>query len=432
MRARRPRRSNVRCLLRAGTLGGLSSTGGWAAPPVAIETVLVGNPGNPGDPIQFQGSFGAVDHVFAMGTYEVTAGQYAAFLDAVAATDPYGLYDIKMWTHQAGCRIERTGAPGSYTYGVAPDWANRPVNFISWGDAARFANWLHNGQPTGAPDLSTTEDGSYLLDGKVTDWDLEDVAREPDATWVVPTENEWYKAAYHKNDGATGNYWNYPTRAMNGVSNQLVDPDPGNNATFSSFTGVPTIGAPYYRTEIGAHENSVSAYGTYDQGGNVQEFNETVPEWDIRGIRGGSWFTGDVLGKWDRPLDMHSSDQFADLGFRVANVADPDVANLRGFGPAGTYFEWDPLPAGSGTVYDVARGDLANLSGDETAVDLGPLTCIEDDSPDESSETDSDPGTPPPGAAFFYLVRFEVGPVVGPWGSGSAGQGRFGAGGCPP
>jgi hypothetical protein len=72
---------------------------------------------------------------------------------------------------------------------------------------------------------------------------------------------------------------------------------------------------------VGAHENSESAYGTFDQGGNVMEFNETVPEWDIRGIRGGSFFWGNILGKWDRPLDMHSSDQFSDLGFRVATLA---------------------------------------------------------------------------------------------------------------
>jgi hypothetical protein len=69
--------------------------------------------------------------------------------------------------------------------------------------------------------------------------------------------------------------------------------------------------------------NSESPYGTFDQGGNVQEFNETVPEPDIRGIRGGSWFSG--LGSLladSRPIDMHSSDQFSDLGFRVATLAD--------------------------------------------------------------------------------------------------------------
>jgi formylglycine-generating enzyme required for sulfatase activity len=307
----------IAVFLAAGMFG-VCATRVRAALPIVIDTVTVGNPGNAGDPIEFQGVFGAVDYVYAIGKYEVTAGQYAAFLTAVAATDPYALYDTRMWTHAEGCKIERTGAPGSYTYAIAPDWANRPVNFVSWGDAARFANWLHNGQPTGEPNLTTTEDGSYFLDGRMADWELEDVSREPDATWVIPTENEWYKAAYHKNDGVTGNYWNYPTSNNAAVSNDLIDPDPGNNATFRAIEGDFTIGPPYFRTEIGAHENSASAYGAFDLGGNVQEFNETVPEPDIRGIRGGSWFWGDILGKWYRPVDMHSSDQYSDLGFRVA------------------------------------------------------------------------------------------------------------------
>jgi formylglycine-generating enzyme required for sulfatase activity len=301
--------------------GGVCVTQAQGAPPVVIETVAVGNPGNAGDPIQFQGVFGAVNYEYAIAKYEVTTGQYAAFLNAVAASDPHGLYNVNMWTHAEGCKIERTGSSGSYTYSVAPDRANRPVNFVTWGDAARFANWLHNGQPTGAQDLSTTEDGSYFLNGMDSDEELEDVVREPDATWVIPTENEWYKAAYHKNDGVTGNYWNFPTRANNGVSNDLIDPDPGNNATFSNSLTDRTIGAPYYRTEVGAHENSESAYGTFDQGGNVQEFNETVPETDIRGIRGGSW-ANNIMTRFDRPVDMHSSDQFSDLGFRVATLAD--------------------------------------------------------------------------------------------------------------
>jgi hypothetical protein len=170
-------------VLTTGVLGGVYVTQAQGAPPEVIETVSVGNPGNAGDPQPFQGIFGAVDYVYAIGKYEVTAGQYAAFLNAVAATDPYALYHVNMWTHAEGCKIERIGPAGSYTYGVAPDRANRPVNFVTWGDAARFANWLHNGQPTGAQDLTTTEDGSYFLDGKTSDFELEDVVREPDATW---------------------------------------------------------------------------------------------------------------------------------------------------------------------------------------------------------------------------------------------------------
>ena len=168
-------------VLAAGVSGGVCVTQAQAAPPVVIETVTVGNPGNAGDPQQFQGIFGAVDYVYAIGKYEVTAGQYAAFLNAVAATDTVRALRREMWTHAEGCKIERTGSPGSYAYSVAPDRANRPVNFVSWGDAARFANWLHNGQPTGAQDLTTTEDGSYFLDGKTatSSWRASSASRTP-------------------------------------------------------------------------------------------------------------------------------------------------------------------------------------------------------------------------------------------------------------
>jgi formylglycine-generating enzyme required for sulfatase activity len=86
----------------------------------------------------------------------------------------------------------------------------------------------------------------------------------------------------------TGNYWDYPTSTNSVPSNDLVAPDPGNNATFYS-EGNCTIGSPYYRTEAGAHENSDSPYGTFDQGGNVWEWNEAIIEGGFRGTRGGAF-----------------------------------------------------------------------------------------------------------------------------------------------
>ena len=161
-----------------------------------VETVTVGNPGNAGEwSGESYGGYGpdricgAVDYTYNIGKYEVTAGQYEAFLNAVAATDTYGLYNTNMWSHDYGCKIAQTGSPGSYEYSVAPGWADRPVNYVSWGDAARFANWLHNGQPTGAQDLTTTEDGSYYIYGATSRAALITVVRRPDATWVIPTES---------------------------------------------------------------------------------------------------------------------------------------------------------------------------------------------------------------------------------------------------
>jgi len=287
---------------------------------IGIELVTVGNPGNPGQS-QIDGVFGAVNYVFEIGKFEVTAGQYTAFLNAVAATDSYLLYNPAMWSHTHGCRIERTGAPGTYSYNVAQDWASRPVNFVSFGDALRFANWLHNGKLTAAQSPTTTEDGSYVLNGGMSDHDLQVIVRKPGATWVVPSENEWYKAAYHANDGATGNYFNYPMAVNFGISNNLATPDPGGHATYYNHPSDFTIGPPYYRTEVGAHGNSASPYGTFDQGGNVTEWNEAIPLFNGRGLRGGSYLWGsDLMGGWSRPIEYHSSDEFSEIGFRVVRL----------------------------------------------------------------------------------------------------------------
>ncbi len=244
-------------------------TGPPAHPTVVIDTVLVGNEGNAADTRFTTPGYGGVAYAYNIGKYEVTAGQYTEFLNAVAATDTYGLYNPSMDSNSKGCQITQSGSSGSYTYdfsgrqsGTEADWLDRPVNYVSWGDAARFANWLHNGQPTGAQDLSTTEDGSYLLDGANSNPELMAFEREPDATWVIPSEDEWYKAAYY--DGGSGAYYDYPTSRDGVPSNDLIDPDPGNSATFES--GGATIGGPYFRTEVGAHENSDSPYDTSTRG----------------------------------------------------------------------------------------------------------------------------------------------------------------------
>jgi formylglycine-generating enzyme required for sulfatase activity len=427
-----------------GAAGGVCVTQ-TQAQPVVIETVAVGNPGNPGEQSRLQNAdatfYGGVAHTFWMGKFEVTAGQYTEFLNAVAATDPQGLYhpwmDYDAEPSRNGCNIKRQGTSGSYTYSVAPDWAERPVNYVSWADAVRFANWLHNGQRTGAPDLTTTEDGSYFINGisEFNDGLLEGVVRKPDATWVVPTDDEWYKAAYHKNDGVTGNYWDFPTgtNSFALLSNDVVDPDPGHHATYQN-PGDYTVGTPYWRTEVGEHENSASPYGTFDQGGNVMEFTDTVGMIsETRRMRGGSWnMAGGNLFVSEIDDVMHSSDQFRDLGFRLMALRGTDVTNVRGFDPESTYFDWDPVPGRSDAVYDVVRGELASLSGDADAVDLGLLICIENDSDDASSLAFPDTDTPASNTAFFYLVRFQDGPTIGPWGFGSQGRERSGIGGCPP
>ena len=164
----------------------------------SLDFVTVGDPGNAADPTTGRG---AVGYDYKIGTYDVTTAQYCQFLNAVAATYLYSLYLTQMASAPSlgpsgvGCGIIRTGISGTYTYYVPETYANLPVNWISWGDAARFCNWLQNGQHS---DSSTTENGAYTLAGHTDTSYLRQVLRNPGATYFIPFQDEWYKAAYYK------------------------------------------------------------------------------------------------------------------------------------------------------------------------------------------------------------------------------------------
>ncbi len=301
---------------------------------MGMPFMTVGNSFNAADST----GYGAVDYLYNIAKFEVTAGQYTEFLNAVAATDTYGLYNTVMWTDPYGCKIQRSGVSGSYTYSVAADWADRPVNNVSWGDAARLCNWLTNGMPTGSQGLTTTEDGSYFLNGATSRAALLAVQRTADAVFVIPSEDEWYKAAYHANDGATGNYFDYPTATDTPPSNDLLATDAGNNANFHIAPADWTIDSPYYRTEVGDFENSASPYGTFDQGGNVWEWTEAVELAESDRV-----FRG---GVFQYPLDCLHADTrlFGDpaygaegvhsnlSGIRIVQVPEPATMSLLALG----------------------------------------------------------------------------------------------------
>jgi formylglycine-generating enzyme len=297
-----------------------------SAQAVTIDLVPVGNPGNAPDTRYIGNSVGSVGYNYQIGKYEITAGQYTDFLNAVAKADPNGLYNTSMGDPGAGvlgANIQRTGSSPNYSYSVAADWANRPVNYVSFWDTARFANWLDNGQPTGAQGSGTTEDGAYHDVGNQTLF-----GRNAGAKFFVPSENEWYKAAYHnKTAGLAANYFDYPTGSNAAPGNNINETtNPGNNANYLTNA----IGSPYWRTVAGEFELSDSPYGTFDQGGNVAEWNETRLD-PGRGLRGGAWNS-------NNPTEEHAQGrggsllaptaESAQVGFRVASSAVPEPSTL--------------------------------------------------------------------------------------------------------
>lgn len=306
------------------------------AAPVTFPTVLVGDPGNPADPAT---GYGTVDKAFRIGKYEVTINQYVAFLNAVAAVPPNdvikGLYKEEMadldGKEDPGRLIARSGAgttAAPYVYRPSPSaaWSrpgDRPVAWVTWFDAARFANWLQNGSGGGG-----TETGAYtLVDFQESGY----VPRNADARIWIPAEDEWYKAAYYDPTRPGANkYWNYPTRSDKPP--RFAEVAAGAKAPAANFQNVYKGSAAGVLTPVGSYPGSTSHYGTFDQGGSLWEWTEAAYPDKTRGpnriVRGGCWGPGITpLNKSVRrdygPMGGSPFYFDDDAGFRLATVASP-------------------------------------------------------------------------------------------------------------
>ena len=244
-------------------------------------------PNNPPDTT----GYGSVPYAYQMGKYDVTVGQYCQFLNAVAKTDTYRLYNGLMGLVYPGTGIAQSGSTGNFTYavtGTSPNKNDFPISDESWGDAARFCNWLQNGQPSGSEGAGTTETGAYTLNGGTTDAALLAVARNPTASYFVPTENEWYKAAYYDPTltGGAGGYWRYATKSNTAPSN-VLSATGTNNANYFVNSYTDPIN---YLTPVGYFVLSPGPYGTYDMGGDVDQWTETVGGISTLFVSGGDWY----------------------------------------------------------------------------------------------------------------------------------------------
>jgi formylglycine-generating enzyme required for sulfatase activity len=283
-----------------------------AARAVEIDWAFVASPANNCDP-QSQGCFGTVDYGYYIGTYEITNAQYIEFLNAKAASDPLGLYNQYMDGGALEGGITRTGSAGSYTYSAVQFREDRPVNNVSIFDAMRFVNWLANGQANG-----DTETGAYtLLGGTATPSNAATVKRNRGALIFLQTENEWYKAAYY--DAATDTFYDYPTSSNTPPTCAKPTPSPNSAACWTN------IGAPQHEWYVGSYPNSPSPSGTFDQGGNVWEWNETIIGAN-RGARGGGYDDFDVsnLAASTRGSPPGTTESRT-LGFRIAAFPEPST-----------------------------------------------------------------------------------------------------------
>jgi formylglycine-generating enzyme required for sulfatase activity len=170
--------------------------------------------------------------------------------------------------------ILRSGTDGSYTYSAVSGTENQPVRNVSFYDGIRLANWLANGQGNG-----DTETGSYTLANGIG------LTRNANATWVVPSEDEWYKAAYY--DAHNVLYHTYP----NGSDAVPAEPTDETTPREMNFGGPPFWQGTQYYTSVG-QTTGHSPYGVYDMGGNVQEWTDTFKSPSYYITRGGELMDG--------------------------------------------------------------------------------------------------------------------------------------------
>ena len=253
---------------------------------------------------------------------------------------------------------------------------------INWNNAARYVNWL-NIQEGVQPAYRFLTEGAA---DNITLWDVADSwtaggenrYRHKDTKYFIPSEDEWYKAAYHKNDGDTGNYWSYPTGS-----------DTPPVATGSFEEGSTTQGEAVYNDGVidpvptaaidVTNAGGLSPYGTMGQGGNIWEWNESNYDGTnddpsgTRSLRGGSWDSDSTKLRYTftgRTQALPDSTNFTNNsvnGLRVAKTIAPPV-ELVTIGDAGNVADTTTYGAVPYeyriSKYEISEGDIATYNAD--------------------------------------------------------------------
>ena len=273
-------------------------------------------------------TIGAVAYTYEIGELKITVDQYVTFLNTVdpSGENPHQLYldymNPTVWPKYGSISLDPDAAAGKH-YAVAyPEWTDKPFGFADFLRSARFANSLTNGDILSRDESQSgdfkvmtytvrlspeTERGMYDLTNPAT-------TRTLDTGFVIPSDNEWLKAAYYDpNGGGTDSYWQYPTGPADAPNASSLDPNTGDvvNGTDQPLSTYnpqsPHAPAGTYPTWCPAQagqgcddENPTrippgldpaifqgnlstvgqtetrSPWGTLDQGGNVVEWQDTI------------------------------------------------------------------------------------------------------------------------------------------------------------
>jgi hypothetical protein len=316
---------------------------------VTFKTVKVGAPGNPSvgivpftdaiyascaDAPQTKPAcqqVGGVKYRYGIGHLEVTVTQYVTFLNRAdpAGRNRHRLYSAhessSAWPKYGQINFASGAARGRHYSVASPEWADKPYGFANFLRSARFVNSLYNGRLLSKQAKSDagfryvtyrvrlsrkTERGMYDMRKRAA-------TRSHKSGFVVPSQNEWIKAAYYDaSGGGQYSYWKYPTNpgvfgdgTATAPSSTTLDPSTGDVtnastqplATFHA-SNVPapswcpasvgteacstvnpfgidqTTYAEIYQGSLSTvgQAKTISPWGTLDQGGNVVEWTDTV------------------------------------------------------------------------------------------------------------------------------------------------------------
>ena len=297
-------------------------------------------PANPRAPVCQ--AVGGVAYGYGIGQLEVTVGQWVKFLNTV---DPHGRnrYNLyaetesgEAWPRFGQIDYDPNTKPGRSYSLAAPEWADKPYGFANFLRAARFVNSVQNGKliakvtaPEG-PYLTTTYKVriSRQTERGMYDMRKRKATRSSKAGFVIPSQDEWIKAAYYDpKGGGTNSYWKYPTNAGVFGDKEASAPiqatlDPSNGdvanasqqplaiyhnsaqtapnwcpsiqsasdcATVNPFGIAPARYEKAYQGSLGSVGQSLtrSPWGTLDQGGNAVEWTDTItpPPFGVKGHR---------------------------------------------------------------------------------------------------------------------------------------------------
>jgi sulfatase modifying factor 1 len=304
---------------------------------VTIDWVTVGDPGNAAD----TNGVGAVAATYQIMKFEFTNAQYVDFLNAVdpAGSNPNSVYNSLMTSNVRGGINFTAGAASGSKYSVKTNMGDKPVNYINWFDAARVANWFENGQGSGS-----TETGAYTL-SNATSGNVPGV--NAGAQFFLPTEDQWYKAAYYKGGGTNAGYWDYATQSdtlpAKVTAGSTGNGSAGSTGNFANYdTGAQWNGQNGNVTTVGTNGTS-TIYGAFDMTGNVWEWNDLAGFTGTtnRQVRGGNWANpaSDMLSS--RQITFAATTEDVSVGFRLAAVPEPSTYIMALAGLAcGGYSMW--------------------------------------------------------------------------------------------